>query len=308
MTRLGEYELVELLGRGGTAEVYLARDTRGRRVALKKLDMRLSDEPENFLERFRREGELLRSIHHRTLPAIYDVGVSADGEPYLTMEYLHGDPLSRWVGASPLETIPLLIQLAEGLREIALRGVVHRDLSPDNVLVVREGHGWRVKIIDFGIAKEVGRKTELTSSGYFFGKLQYCSPEHVGLLEEGESIDWRSDLYSFGLVAYHVLAGRLPFRATEPLGLVGAHLYEKPLPLESPAPPKFPRRLVHLIARTLEKDRARRPRSYDDVIRRLALAHAEILLASPETARLSSPPSTPPSVGASPLPGSSPER
>lgn len=279
--RVGVYELLRLLGRGGMGEVHLARDTRrGRYVALKRLDRKLDDDRENFSERFRREGELLQSIHHRTLPVIYEVGISEEREAFLAMEYLRGEPLSRWIGAGPLETLPLLIQIAEGLREIASRGVVHRDLSPDNVLVVKQGRDHQVKIIDFGIAKEIGRTTQLTSTGYFFGKLQYCSPEHVGMLPEGESIDWRSDLYSFGVVAYHVLSGHLPFQANTPLGLVGAHLYEKPHPLEPPAgTTPFPRRLVDLIARMLEKERSRRPGSYDDVIRRLALSHAQMLLA-----------------------------
>ncbi len=281
MRTVGPYTLLELLGRGGMGEVHLARDTRrGRDVALKMLDARLTDDREHFVERFRREGELLRSIRHRSLPTIYDVGVSETGEAYLAMEYLRGQPLSEWIGRSPLDTIPLLIQICEGLREIAARGVVHRDLSPDNVLVVQQGRHFLAKIIDFGIAKEIGRTTELTSTGYFFGKLQYCSPEHVGMLREGESIDWRSDLYSFGVVGYHVLSGRLPFRATTPVGYVGAHLHEKPRPLEAaPGMPPFPRRLCDLIARTLEKDRALRPGSHDEVIRGLALSHAQILLA-----------------------------
>ncbi len=277
MRTVGPYQLLELLGRGGMGEVHLAQDTRrSRHVALKMLDARLMDDREHFVERFRREGELLRSIHHRSLPTIYDVGVSESGEAYLAMEYLKGQPLSEWIGRSPLDTIPLLIQICEGLREIAARGVVHRDLSPDNVLVVPQGRHFLAKIIDFGIAKEIGRTTELTSTGFFFGKLQYCSPEHVGMLREGETIDWRSDLYSFGVVAYHVLSGRLPFRATTPVGYVGAHLHEKPRPLEVAR--GFPRRLSDLLARTLEKDRSLRPGSHDDVIRHLALSHAQILL------------------------------
>ncbi len=282
MKTIGAYELIKLLGRGGMGEVHLARDTRrGREVALKTLDPRLIEDPENFVERFRREGDLLRSIHHRNLPEIYDVGVSASGEAYLAMEYLRGEPLTNWVKKSPLETIPLLIQICGGLREIAARGVVHRDLSPDNILVVPQGRQPVAKIIDFGIAKEVGRTTKLTQAGFFFGKLQYCSPEQVGVLGPEETIDWRSDLYSFGVVTFHLLSGELPFRAETPVGYMSAHIHEKPRALKAPAgSPSFPRRLEGLVARLLEKDRTRRPGSYDEVIRALSLAHAQVLLES----------------------------
>lgn len=278
--RVGPYELLELLGRGGMGEVHLAQDTRrGKQVALKMLDPRLVEEPENYVERFRREGELLSSIHHRSLPEIYEVGVSAAGEPYLAMEYLRGQPLTAWIGRSPLDTIPLLIQICGALRQVAARGVVHRDLSPDNILVVLRGRHPTAKIIDFGIAKEVARTTKLTETGFFFGKLQYCSPEQVGMLRRDESIDWRSDLYSFGVVAYHLLSGVLPFRADTPLGYMSAHLNERPEILATPSGrPRYPRRLGTLLARLLEKDRTRRPGSYDEVIRNLALAHAQILL------------------------------
>lgn len=280
MTTVAHYELVSLLGRGGMGEVHLARDTRrGRPVALKLMDAGLLDDAGEFAERFRREGELLRSIQHRTLPAIYDLGVTPAGQAYLAMEYLRGEPLTEWIGRSALDTLPLLIQVCEGLREIAAHGVVHRDLSPDNILVVEQGRSRLAKIIDFGIAKEIGRTTNLTDAGYFIGKFQYCSPEHVGALREDEVIDWRSDLYSFGVVAYHVLSGRLPFRADSPVGYVGAHLNEQPRLLKAPAGSAvYPRRLSDLVARMLEKDRSRRPSSYDDVVRGLALAHAESLL------------------------------
>jgi serine/threonine-protein kinase len=285
MERVGPYELIERLGRGGMGEVFLARDTRdGTRVALKRLDSRVQEDHDNFLERFRREGELLQSIHHRTLPVIYDVGVSDTGDPYLAMEHLQGEPLSRWIGASPFDTIPLLIQICHGLREIASRNIVHRDISPDNVLVVRQGRDYQIKIIDFGIAKEISRTTQLTSAGFFFGKLQYCSPEQVGMLEERETIDWRSDLYGFGVVAYHVLSGRLPFPARTPLALVGAHLHETP-PLLEREGLAFPSRLTTLIARMLEKDRTRRPDGYHEVITELALSHAQMLLTPPGAIR-----------------------
>lgn len=280
MTDLGHYEVLQLLGRGGMGSVHLARDRRtGRLAALKMMDPRLSEDSQDFLERFRREGELLRSIQHRSLPDIYDLGVAESGEAYLAMEYLEGETLTGWAGRHPLETIPLLIQICDALREIAARGVVHRDLSPDNVIVVRQGRGALAKLIDFGIAKETGRTTQLTSTGFFVGKFQYCSPEQLGSLAEGEAIDWRSDLYSFGVVAYRVLSGDLPFRATTPVGFVSAHLRDRPKPV-APAITglTFPPRLRDLLARLLEKDRSRRPGSYEEVIRALSLAHAELLL------------------------------
>lgn len=280
MKTVAHYELLHLLGRGGMGSVHLARDLRHQRlVAVKTIDAHLADDSEDFLERFRREGELLRSIHHRSLPDIYDVGLTDSGEAYLVMEYLEGEPLTKWSGRHPLDTIPLLIQICEALREIAARGIVHRDLSPDNVIVVRQGRNALAKIIDFGIAKETGRTTQLTSTGFFVGKFQYCSPEQLGALEEKETIDWRSDLYSFGVVAYRLLSGDLPFRATTPVAFVSAHLRDKPRPLVTALPGvSIPARLRDLLARLLEKDRARRPGSYEEVIRALSLSHAELLI------------------------------
>jgi serine/threonine protein kinase len=280
VTVVAGYELLELLGRGGMGSVHLGRHpTSGRLVAVKMMDPRLAEDREDFIERFRREGELLRSIQHRCLPDIYDLGFTETGEAYLVMEYLRGEPLGNWAGRHPLDTIPLLIQICGALREIAARGVVHRDLSPDNVLVVLEGRNPLAKIIDFGIAKETGRTTQLTSTGLFIGKLQYCSPEQLGSLAEDEAIDWRSDLYSFGVVAYRVLSGDLPFRATTPVGFVSAHLRDKPRPLQPAAPGvTLPPRLRDLLSRLLAKDRSERPRSYEEVIRALSLAHAELLI------------------------------
>src|SRR5256886_4443762 len=142
-------------------------------------------------------------------------------------------------------------------------GLIHRDISPENIMLSQDHHGkLLVKVIDFGIAKSLAEGESgqgLTQTGMFLGKLKYASPEQAGFLKEGEHLDPRSDLYSFGIVMYEMLAGRAPFQATNPHGYILKHVTEKPAPIAETNPAvRVPGQLESIIMRSLEKNRETR--------------------------------------------------
>ena len=283
--RLGPYEILGLIGAGGMAEVYRARDARlGREVAVKVVGESLGMD-EAFVERFEREARLVGSVNHPNVVALHDVGVH-EGKPYFVTELLQGETLRRRLER---ESVPLSValdwatQMAQGLAAAHERGIVHRDLKPDNVLVTRDGH---VKLLDFGIAKVIAEAQELRPSGdtgphdlqeetaaYAGGKTRtgvvigtpgYMSPEQV----RGEPIDARSDLFSLGAVLHELLSGRRAFSGASAVESGYAIIHHDPEPL----PPGVPPNVAQALGRCLEKDPARRFQSARD----LAL-HLEVL-------------------------------
>lgn len=258
--------------------VYRAVDERdGKTVALKVIrETEVSGEESaphvaEARVRFTREAEILRGLLHANVVTFYEIG-EEDGTPYLAMEYLEGRPIGSWAGRPFTETLPLLIQAANGMEYLASRGIVHRDLSPDNVFVVEGTGGRTVKLLDFGIAKlfEAAGAESLTATGFFLGKVAYGSPEQLGSLGQGAPLDWRSDVYSLGVIFYQVLSGRRPFEGRAPVEYIAAHLNLPPPPVAAPpdAPP-LPMELVRLIGQMLEKRREDRPQSYREITDRL---------------------------------------
>jgi predicted Ser/Thr protein kinase len=274
--RIAHYRILKRIGRGGMGIVYRAVDERdGRLVALKVIreSETSGDEDAAHLHearvRFDREAEILRSLLHVNVVAFYEIG-EEDGTPYLAMEYLDGVPLTTYAGRPWSETVPLLVQAAHGLEYLSSRGIVHRDLSPDNVLVIRRGGERIVKLLDFGVAKmfERGAGLEsLTATGFFLGKVAYGSPEQLGSMGERAVLDWRSDVYSLGVIYYQVLSGRRPFEGKVPVEYIAGHLNLVPAPVAAPtgAPP-LPMEIVRLVARMLEKRREDRPGSWREII------------------------------------------
>ncbi len=221
--------------------------------------------------RFTREAEILQALLHANVVTFYEIG-EEDGTPYLAMEYLEGKPIGSYAGHPFPETLPLLIQAANGMEYLASRGIVHRDLSPDNVFVVESGGEKTVKLLDFGIAKlfESAASESLTATGFFLGKVAYGSPEQLGSLGQGAALDWRSDVYSLGVIFYQVLAGRRPFEGRAPVEYIAAHLNHLPPPVAAPpGSPALPMELVRLIGQMLEKRREDRPQTYRDITERL---------------------------------------
>ncbi|MEO6326195.1 MAG: serine/threonine-protein kinase, partial [Thermoanaerobaculia bacterium] len=270
------YRILKRIGRGGMGIVYSAIDERdGRPVALKVIREAEASGDESAphvneaKERFQREAAILEGLLHVNIVSFYEIG-EEDGTPYLAMEFLEGQPLTHFAGRPYLETLPLLIQAAHGMEYLATRGIVHRDLSPDNMFVVENGPERIVKLLDFGIAKLFEAPSgfeSLTATGFFLGKVAYGSPEQLGSLGHGAPLDWRSDVYSLGVIFYQVLAGRRPFEGKAPVEYIAAHLNVAAPPVAAPPDsPVLPMGLVRLVAQMLEKRREDRPRTYREII------------------------------------------
>jgi serine/threonine protein kinase len=277
--RIAHYRILKRIGRGGMGVVYRAEDERdGRLVALKVIRETESpgvEDAAHALEarvRFDREAGILRSLLHVNVVSFYEIG-EEDGTPYLAMEYLDGVPLTSLAGRPWSETVPLLVQAAHGLEYLSSRGIVHRDLSPDNILVIERGGERLVKLLDFGVAKlfERGPGFEsLTATGFFLGKVAYGSPEQLGSLGPHAVLDWRSDAYSLGVIFYQVLSGRRPFEGKVPVEYIAGHLNTAPAPVAAPTgSPALPMGLVRLIAQMLEKRREDRPATWREIVDRL---------------------------------------
>ena len=277
--RIAHFRILKRIGRGGMGIVYQAVDERdGRTVALKVIREAEApgDESTAHLRearvRFDREAAILKSLLHVNVVSFFEIG-EEDGTPWLAMEYLDGVPLTSLAGRPWTETVPLLVQAAHGLAYLASRGIVHRDLSPDNILVIERGGDRLVKLLDFGVAKLFEKSTgleTLTATGFFLGKVAYGSPEQLGSLEHGAALDWRSDVYSLGVIFYQVLAGQRPFEGKAPVEYIAAHLNAMAPPVAAPSDsPSLPMPLVRLVGQMLEKRREDRPASWREIVDRL---------------------------------------
>ena len=241
----GDFRLVEPLGRGGMASVY--RVERGGEVyALKRPLPAFLEEPE-FLERFLREAEIGRTLHHPNIVRILERG-AVEGVPFFTMELVPGETLQallqRGGALAPRLATQTIVQIAEALDYAHLKGVVHRDLKPSNVMVLADG---TVKVMDYGIAR-ARRFDGLTVTGAFLGSPEYVAPETI----EAKGADARSDLYSLGVIFYETLAGTRPFLADSPFAILQKHLTEVPAP-PSAARPGVPAELDRIVLRLLSK-------------------------------------------------------
>ncbi len=248
----GRYEILDRLGGGGMSVVYRARDTYlGRLVSIKVLRQQLTADPA-FLERFRREARAVAALSHPNVVSLYDVGQQGDCH-YLVMEYVEGETLRERIQRegrlSPREAVRIGVQVLAALGHAHARRVVHRDVKPHNILLTPEG---RVKVTDFGIAQAAGWST-LVHTGTVIGSAHYFSPEQA----RGQPADARSDLYSFGVVLYEMLAGRVPFDGENPVAVALKHVQEEPAPLRS-LNPAVPPELETAVVRALAKDPARR--------------------------------------------------
>jgi len=276
--QIGPYRIVGELGAGGMSVVYEAEDLRlQRRVAVKVLPVGTRHDRE-AVERFLREARIASSLTHPNICVVHDVG-EHEGRPYIVMERLDGEPLSRIIAGKPLATARLLdlaCQIADALEAAHARGIVHRDVKPANVLVTRRGEA---KVLDFGIATLAGSAADeaaalgggLTVSGLAVGTINYMSPEQA----RGEESDARSDLFSFGVVLYEMATGRLPFGSGTTAVLFDGLLNrapEPPLALN----PTLPLDLERTIERALEKDRALRFQSAADLRAELELVRRSL--------------------------------
>jgi serine/threonine-protein kinase len=272
----GKYQLLSRLGVGGMGEVYKVLHLHLNSIRVIKL-MRTSIAGEPGADdRFIREARLATRINHPNVAQLYDFSTLDDGSRYMVWEYIEGTNLHELIETqgplSPKYAAQLAIQALHGLDAIHRAGIVHRDISPENIMIDRdEGGEQHVKLIDLGIAKQGdGAEADKTKTGMFVGKWKYCSPEHLGMLDPGERIDGRADIYSFGIVLYEMLTGVPPFQADTPHRYLMLHASEKPRALRelNPSMPSSPE-LEALIFRALEKDRKKRFASAREMARAL---------------------------------------
>jgi serine/threonine protein kinase len=260
----GKYEIVQRLGSGGMGEVYLVRHVHLQELRVVKiLRQDLAADP-SAQKRFMREARLATQIKHPNVAILYDFSTLQDGSFYMVWEHIQGQDVGdriRRVGPFPVVTaVRLGIQALHGLEAVHAAGVVHRDLSPDNLMITEDKAGnLRLKIIDLGLARtlEADANFEITQVGMFMGKLQYCSPEQAS--PGGTTLDHRSDLYSFGLVLYEMIAGLPPFESENQHGFIFKRLSEDPLPLRGRNRQiEVPVELDRVVRRALERDREQR--------------------------------------------------
>lgn len=274
---LDGFEVESLIGSGGMGSVFRARRVLdGKPVAIKVAGEEVEENAAGrFRERFLREARILQGLHHENLPEFYACGELPDRRLFIAMELLVGRPLASFTGASLEVLIPLFIQCGLALQVIAEAGVVHRDVSPDNFFVVEVGGRSVVKLIDFGISRDTGADADgLTRAGMFLGKSDYCSPEQTALVPVTQPIDWRSDLYSFGLTMHGLVTGSLPFSGGSLLEQLRARLQDPPRSAFEAVPDRGMRRL---LARIVRADPQERPRSMESVVADLLRIHAELL-------------------------------
>ncbi len=251
--RLGDHLIEAVIGRGGMATVYRARDQRlGRAVALKILAPQLSHD-ERFRERFVRESRLVASLDHPNIIPIYEAGERED-LLFIAMRYVEGSDLRKLVQATGQLPVaranPLFAQIAAALDAAHAGGLVHRDVKPANILVAQGDH---VYLTDFGLTKSSAAEAGLTSHGHFMGTPRYVAPEQI----RGLAVDGRSDLYAFACVVYEALAGQPPFQRDTELALLYAHVSHDPPPL-TPYRPDLPHAVNPVLARALAKNPAER--------------------------------------------------
>ncbi|MEU7910997.1 protein kinase domain-containing protein [Microbispora bryophytorum] len=246
--RLGDYTVEAVVGRGGMATVYRARDQRlGRAVALKVLAPQLAHD-DRFRDRFVRESRMVASIDHPNIIPVYEAG-ERDDLLFIAMRYVEGNDMRKLVqseGPLPVgRANPLFAQIASALDAAHAHGLVHRDVKPANILVTRSDH---VYLTDFGLTKSSSAEAGLTSHGHFMGTPRYVAPEQI----RGLPVDGRSDLYAFACVVYEALAGQPPFQRDTELALLYAHVSHDPPPL-TPYRPDLPHAVNAVITRALAK-------------------------------------------------------
>jgi serine/threonine protein kinase len=253
---ISHYNILDKLGEGGMGVVYKAEDSKLKRfVALKFLSEKISYDSEEKV-RFLREARAAAALDHPNIVAIHEI-TEVEGQSFIAMAYVEGSTLKQKFESGLFEieeAIELAKQIAEGLYEAHEKGIVHRDIKSANIMLTSKG---QVKITDFGLAKIRGDAT-LTKSGSQMGTAAYMSPEQI----QGEPVDHRSDIFSFGVLLYEMFSGQLPFHGENEQAAMYSILYHEPVPLLN-VRPDIPVRLAQIVEKSLEKDKENRYQTID---------------------------------------------
>src|SRR5688572_15874102 len=265
-TRLGPYEIANLIGAGGMGEIYRAHDTRlGRDVAIKVLPGAFAQDADR-LARFEREAKSIAALSHQNIIAIHDTGTH-DGQVFVVTELLEGETLRTRIQQGPLplrKATDIAMQIARGLAAAHDKGIVHRDLKPENVFVRNDG---QVKILDFGLARSTAPSSgttetvaAVTDPGTVMGTVGYMAPEQM----RGQAVDARTDLFALGTVLYEMLSGQRAFKGDTAADTMIAIVKEDPPELTA-LRPEIPPALQRIVRHCLEKNPVERFQSARDV-------------------------------------------
>jgi serine/threonine protein kinase len=267
---ISQYRILNHLGAGGMGEVYLAEDTKlDRKVAIKFLSAE-SAMDKGAKKRLIREARAAAKLDHSNICSIYEVD-EEEGRSFIVMQYVEGETLAKLIARQPLElreALDIAVQMADALAEAHSRGIIHRDIKPQNVMVTARG---QVKVLDFGLAKlvqqpqvtesEAATQSLLTDPGLIIGTVPYMSPEQL----RGEALDARSDIFSFGSVLYEMLSGRTPFSSVTAAETISSILTREPTTLVRYAP-GLPEELQRIVRKCLAKDKRLRYQSARDLL------------------------------------------
>ena len=289
-SKLGDYEIRRPLGAGGMGEVYLAQDAKlGRSVAIKVLSGQVASDPTR-IRRFEQEARAASALSHPNVCVVHALGETADGHPFIAMEYIEGQTLRHLLQTQPptlKAALDIAIQIAAGAGAAHAIGIVHRDLKPENVIVRQDG---LVKVLDFGLAKlapgglpndEATRTLVQTDSGVVMGTYTYMAPEQA----RGQDVDARADIWALGVMLYELVSGRVPFTGHTPSDVMVAILDREPAPLDK-LNPSIPHELQRIVAKALRKDRAQRYQTIADLRLDLEALRSELQASSQDAAPL----------------------
>ncbi len=270
-----QYRVSRLVGRGGMGSVYEARHLRleNKRFAVKVMHPEVAGDPQAFA-RFRREAEIATALQHPNIADVVDFNTTAEGRPYMVMEYLEGEDLARRLERrqrlDPAEVVDLMTQVGSALTAAHRRGIVHRDMKPENVFLVPLPDGGELaKVLDFGISKIRHSKSIVTASQAVFGTPYYMSPEQAdGRVED---INQTTDTFALGVMIYVMLSGELAFDGPSPAGVLYQVVHAEPRPITQ-ARPDLPGAMEPFMARALDKRPAHRFADVDSLLAGLAAA------------------------------------
>jgi serine/threonine protein kinase len=265
---ISHYKILDKIGEGGMGVVYKALDTKlDRTVALKFLPLHLTKSEEDKL-RFIREAKAAGALNHPHICTIYSVE-EYEGQQFISMEYVDGVTLREKIESSPLSkgglqgglsldtAMSFALQIAEALSEAHEKGIVHRDIKPENLMVDSKN---RIRVMDFGLAK-LKEEKNLTKTGSTVGTVAYMSPEQI----QGDEVDHRSDIFSFGVVLYEMLTGKTPFRGEHEAAMMYSIVNEEPIPIQGEIAEQYPQ-LIYILERTIEKYPEDRYQSITDLV------------------------------------------